>query len=79
MENTKYSISPNSGRLRKKVRIRENVPVYKRMGIDDFNIKRLVIFLIVFIIFVSILYTLIGIEDSTYIEMTKINNTKVKK
>jgi hypothetical protein len=78
MENSKYSISPNSGRLRKKVRIRENVPMYKRVGIDDFNIKRLIIFLIVFIIFVGILYTLIDIDDTTYIEMTKIN-TKAKK
>lgn len=72
MENSKYSISPNSGRLRKKVRIRENVPVYKRMAIDDFNIKRFVVFFILFLLLAAIIYTLIDVEDTTYIEMTKL-------
>ena len=69
---SKYSISPNSGRLRKKIRLHDDVPFYHRKGFNDFEFKRKLVFAIILLLMGLGIYKFVLIPDKSLTDLAKV-------
>jgi hypothetical protein len=69
---SKYSISPNSGRLRKKIRLHDDVPFYHRKGFNDFEFKRKLVFGIILFFMCLGIYFFVLTPEKTMTDFTKV-------